>query len=842
MPVQNTNDGSGTHNNNSAGIQNNNNNAGTQNVSFVNSFNTAASRPHTTLWDAVAEVGASHTDEQQFERGECLPGTREDVLRRLFEEWIMAGKQGCPISWLTGTAGAGKTAIAMTLAKACEREGLLVSSFFFFRSDPRRNTANALVLSIAHGLVSTIPFMRNLIEQRISRDPKILGARLEDQFHELIVNPTVTQARNRERQWHWDWGFLLHALCLLLSSVMLLDDTWALLPMLSIFAPPQVPKTPNIIIVDGLDECSDESTQLRIINIIRSATHGNPHFPLRFLICSRPESWIRQAFDTHPPDQLLKIELDESFRPSKDIEQYYRHHFREISADSQYSQVQFPNPWPSEEDLETLVDLSSSQFVHAATVVKYIKDKFEHPIEQLCIIIKNLPPRRPGTSPYQQLDALYDFILSANPDQEGVLRILTAFLVLADLPRFEFVSEPCPAFIELVLGLPAGQVPLTLRAMHSILDIRGSEDRLHVYHTSFTDYLADRARSGCFHIDSQTQKYVIARQWLQNLCTSKMRTYSPIQLYGIETKPFFQEWKQFCMSFSEPTRDLLEDLWNVDLASPYLEAVSYPWDLDSWEDHFRDLVSWVKKYHVLDMNKSQDKKEVRDHPKAGADDQCEAKAHSCMMDKERPGVDLVEGLVHKLQNHPKHFHLEWPSGSSPWKNVMHWVVDCATGCPNTTGSDRKEPSDTDNVHLTDCHCDLSGGKESWDSGHLAYQEACLQHAKAYIPHFEELAQSNLYKAKRLFLNIVQSLLLAHCRLDTELLSLCWTFFGIAKGCLGMRIDEEDGEIGRNNILAWIETFPDKFAEEGEALKVQFLGLPWEQWEQNRYDRYKLTGL
>ncbi|KAK1220260.1 hypothetical protein PQX77_016996 [Marasmius sp. AFHP31] len=514
VSVQNINGGSGP--------QNKNNGSGAQNV-----FNTAASHPHRHLWDAVAEVGASHTDEQQYQRGECLPGTRERVLRSLSEEWIMGGKQGCPISWLTGTAGVGKTAIAMTLAKACEREGLLVSSFFFFRSDPKRNTANALVLTIAHGLVSTIPSMRHFIEQRISKDPSILGAKLEDQFRELVINPAVAQSRRQERQWRWYWNILLRALCLLFSSVMLLDVTWAFLSMLPFFARPQVPKTPDIVIIDGLDECIDESTQLRIITAIRFATQENPNFPLRFLICSRPESWIRQAFNKLPPDQLFKVELDESHTPSKDIEQYYRYHFQEISTDSHYSQVPFPTPWPSEEDLETLVDLSSSQFVFAATVVKCIKDKYKDPIEQFHIIINHLATCQPGALPYQQLDALYDFILSANPDQEGVLQILAAFLVLTDFLSETSRSdlEPCPAVIELVLGLPAGQVPLTLRAMHSILEIHGSKDRLRVYHTSFTDYLAEQARSGHFHIDTETQKFVMAQQWLQNLCTSKMQTY-----------------------------------------------------------------------------------------------------------------------------------------------------------------------------------------------------------------------------------------------------------------------------------------------------------------------------
>ncbi|KAG7086913.1 hypothetical protein E1B28_002829 [Marasmius oreades] len=33
------------------------------------------------LWEAIADVGASHNSEQQVDRGRCLPGTRETVLK-----------------------------------------------------------------------------------------------------------------------------------------------------------------------------------------------------------------------------------------------------------------------------------------------------------------------------------------------------------------------------------------------------------------------------------------------------------------------------------------------------------------------------------------------------------------------------------------------------------------------------------------------------------------------------------------------------------------------------------------------------------------------------------------
>ncbi|KAJ8095414.1 hypothetical protein PM082_023184 [Marasmius tenuissimus] len=265
------------------------------------------------LWELVSDVGASHTAEQQYERGKCLEGTRVELLRLIYE-WIQAG--GSPLCWLTGAAGTGKTAIAMTVAEACEQAGFLASSFFFFRSDPKRNNPKALALAIAHDILSTIPSTRHLIEGRISESPRILGAKLEDQFQELVFNP-ILQHSSMES--------------------------------------PSTPPVPKIVIIDGLDECSDERTQLRIINIFRDAVQHEPHFPLRFLICSRPEAWIKEVFAASPLCDLSKaILLDNDFRATDDIRQYCSHHFREIHSSPKYNQIQFPNPWPSQEDFETL--------------------------------------------------------------------------------------------------------------------------------------------------------------------------------------------------------------------------------------------------------------------------------------------------------------------------------------------------------------------------------------------------------------------------------------------------------------------------------------------------------
>ncbi|KAK1215678.1 hypothetical protein PQX77_021683 [Marasmius sp. AFHP31] len=747
----------------------------------INNFYSTNASPFDRLVSVTAGVGASHKAEQQFERGNCLPGTRVESLRLIYD-WRSSKQQKHPICWLSGPAGVGKSAIAMTVAKDCEKEGSLASSFFFFRSDPKRNNPSMFIPTIAHDLASMTPLIRNHIEQKISNDPRILEAALEVQFCELILEPVLSWSRKR-----LPWGFFTDL--------------------------PGSPVVSNIVVIDGLDECGDEETQTRILSIIQSAYQQVPHFPLQFLVCSRPESWLQESFADEPLFQLSKrIVLDDSLAAHEDIRRYLRHHFREIVTSRKYRQVRFPTPWPSEADLETLVERSCGQFIFVATVIKFIKSAFRQPIEQLRIIIEKIPPCRPGSSPYQQLDILYDYILSVNPDYEEVRPILAALLVMPE------ESMKTPACIELLLELPAGQVAATLRGMHSVLDVQGYSQEIRIFHTSFRDYLVDKTRSGCFHIDVNAQKPVIARHWLQNLTSSKVRTYSPYKCYGADTVEFFTEWMEFCTSIPKPTEELLDNLWNVDCAFAYLAVQMLSLHSD-WCRVFEKLVSWVGNHHVPGISQNKDEKEsggcggaeentrltAKGYPSYDKG-QCVVEAHSRGMDK-GDGPALVERLVHKFKNRPGCFHLEWSSGVSPRDDVNRWIIHRTTGCPGHTQRDMSRPSDVDKVRLTDCRCDLSNGNEPCDPAHIAYQEACMQLFKAFASRFEILYQDGdgfPSELGRIFLDIVRSSLLKHCRLGVELFSLCQTFFRLADGCLVMQIDSKNGEKGRKNVLEWIE--------------------------------------
>ncbi|KAL0570498.1 hypothetical protein V5O48_011464 [Marasmius crinis-equi] len=479
-PSQYSNTGSGIWQHNNTGSGQNINYGGDQNI---NQRFGAEIDSRVVLWDAIKHVGFSHKAEQQFLRGECLEGTREEVLQTI-HGWRIPDGWELPICWLSGAAGVGKTSIAMTVAKSCEEDGLLMS-FFFFRSDPDRNNPSALILAIAYGLAAAHSLVREEIDNVITTDRAILGARLEEQFQKLILLPIAK------------------------SCARAADDTFAF-------------KGPTLVIIDGLDECGDEEIQSRILSAISSAYHQYPHFPLQFLICSRPEAWIREAFKSQRLlDATKDIVLDDTFDPTRDIKRYYIHEFRDIRRSAKYRDVSFPDPWPSERDFKRLLRTSDGQFAHASTAVRFVRHPYSNPMNQLHLILNDDSDCRPSNSPFHTLDSLYHTVLRANPSLDKILPILAAIVII---PRQVYV-EPSPAFIELLLELSPGDVSLTLRALHSVLDIRGRSDGISVFHTSFTDYLFDHARSGDFFIDKVIQREFLAQQWLHALSSSRIRNY-----------------------------------------------------------------------------------------------------------------------------------------------------------------------------------------------------------------------------------------------------------------------------------------------------------------------------
>src|SRR5271168_1138881 len=61
------------------------------------------------------------------------------------------------LMWLFGPAGAGKSAIAKTIAEIAAEKGLLIAAFFCSRTSSTRGTKNCLVVTLAYQLALSIP-------------------------------------------------------------------------------------------------------------------------------------------------------------------------------------------------------------------------------------------------------------------------------------------------------------------------------------------------------------------------------------------------------------------------------------------------------------------------------------------------------------------------------------------------------------------------------------------------------------------------------------------------------------------------------------------------------------
>ncbi|KAG7094216.1 hypothetical protein E1B28_007823 [Marasmius oreades] len=737
---------------------------------LVRNFHTTAANPHKTLWDAIAGVRASYNSSLQFDRGNCLPGTREAVLRDIHKWSSSESDSSKPVCWLSGTAGVGKSAIALTVAESCAENNQLAASFFFFRSDPKRNNPSFLILTLAHSLVTTRPSLRRIIHDKIAADPRILEATLEHQFTELIVSPL------QERRW---WRRLQERLL-----------------------PRMIQKQPNLVIIDGLDECNDSDTQLRLISILTSTYQQFPHFPLRLLICSRPEAWIREAFNL-PNNHLLTkhIKLDDSYLPNQDIERYFRSEFISIRTNTKYSQVVFPNPWPSEADTHRLVENASAQFIYAVTAMKVVKAECLSPIKQLCIILDHRSNRISPKSPFPELDNLYHIILSIHPERDTLLSILSTILLLPERCRN-------PKFIEILLGFSPGEVDLSLRGMHSVLDIRGAMDDIRVYHTSFSDYLCTKSRSAEFYIDEPWQRDFLACRWLMalgKLCQPQAKSF-----HYPTVKTFLEKWDDFCSSMKQPSEQLLYELGSLDLIS-LLIATGGGLGVDA-DDSYRQSSEWWRSLFLS------------------------FQTITSWLDREGVDPEIIERFVDiqdRIQVNPS-LDEETRSDLESW--VIFNVTGCRYKCPSTDrvdasvakllgGARNSEPSPGP-ISLA--------GPTSTPGVRIDIQSGCFRTVKRLCDDLEtsmaryqnlEPAEKDLeiWEISETVYNSLDSTLLASCVPQPELLSILRTisdsvkmYSEIARAPLYLRAERRD------KLLSWCESFLDGYAECTDLVKNQIL--------------------
>ncbi|ESK90274.1 NWD2 protein [Moniliophthora roreri MCA 2997] len=565
-----------------AGSEHNQRNA--HNMVYRDQINTVYRSATPSFNDSIAEktlqslaekaaAHASYDSAQRFPPPNCHPDTRTEMLGTL-SEWIDSHTPPIRVYWLYGFAGVGKSAIAQNLAEKYAGKRL-AAAFFFSRNDLTRDSLVPFVASIAFQICKSNTSLKDVLGSKIIEalraDPHIFHTPFENQFRKLISEP-----------------------CLELDP-----EEWE--------------KLPNLIVIDGLDECINAQSQERLLAIIREVVTAFRPIPLIFLVCSRPEPQIRGAFDHEDFVAILGyLVLESSDMGHRDIilKRYLLDHFRILQKKHRALRHEGAL-WPGGDAVNRLVKLADGQFTFVVTVIKYIDTGDDQPQDRLNTILR-IRGEGESDSPYSALDLLYHQILSTCSEWEkvySILRLLVTPHETAGL-HLERISWRTPAMITLLLNFREGEVTTLLSRLHSVLQIPDDDDStIRIAHASFTEFLRDPHRSGGHHTPMMTKS-----EYCDCVATLLLRTlsgltphYPPYHPQSFATALSLWEsrlwraddlvgfscyWYQYCTKVESPSPELITELGRLDPYSVLAMMVYYNSFVRSccW----RDVIAWSK--------------------------------------------------------------------------------------------------------------------------------------------------------------------------------------------------------------------------------------------------------
>ncbi|TFK16717.1 hypothetical protein FA15DRAFT_761338 [Coprinopsis marcescibilis] len=314
---------------------------------------------------------ALHNSRERFDPPKCDEDTRVGLLDEV-SDWVKNRNADAPNTYIlamTGPAGSGKSALMQTLTERSAAVGILLASFFFSATDSRRNNKERFVATIAYQIAQSITAAREPITRAVELDPSIFDRTMETQIETLIVEPLKEVMTHSNGNWE---------------------------------------KLPYSIFIDGIDECQGEEHQSHLLRVFEGLVLKS-QLPLKLCFSSRPEFAVRSAIseDGHLTQTklLYLIELSEHDARA-DIHRTLQRRLREIGKHSEDPRAT-SDTWPSQEDLDTLVENSSGQYIYAATVIKFLSDRRRSPVKRMEAILAWTPGMQQREKPFAVLDNLY---------------------------------------------------------------------------------------------------------------------------------------------------------------------------------------------------------------------------------------------------------------------------------------------------------------------------------------------------------------------------------------------------------------------------------------------------
>ena len=414
----------------------------------------------------------------------CLENTRVAVMEDI-EQWATNDSPQC-IFWLKGMAGTGKSTVAISVVSRLLGMSTCVASFFFRRGFGDLAHARKLIPTIVRQLSRLSLAYRRLILAIIRADPDVgQSVNLRDQYEKLILAPLRT----------------LH-----LSATI---------------------SNPFFVVIDALDEC-DEERDLRLLLRLLATTKDMPSLHLRVVVTSRPEWVIQQGFQDMPSILYQDLVLHDVPRDvvDHDIELFFRHELGLVQSNRG-----FPQHWPEDSSVSTLVEKAAGLFIFAATACRYIAGsplaEPQERLEQVCDLVAQ------NHLMTEELDQMYTIVLQnsvkgryTEDEQKRIasrFRRVVGSIVMLLTPLS--VSELYRLLQDASLSSQR-QLEDTLRPLHAVIDVpKEISCSVQPLHLSFRDFLLDKDRclDPYFQVDESRAHRELAGDCIRSLSSFLQR-------------------------------------------------------------------------------------------------------------------------------------------------------------------------------------------------------------------------------------------------------------------------------------------------------------------------------
>ncbi|KAF5973206.1 vegetative incompatibility het-e-1 [Fusarium coicis] len=389
--------------------------------------------------ELVSIHNARYDSEDVKKSPRCEPGTRARI-RELIHNWADQDL-GLPLLWLIGPAGTGKSTLARSVIDALDIQKRLIAGYMFKRGEQDRNDTNRLFSTLAMQLVDTVPLFKESLRKSLEGLDKdaMEKTSLETQFQKLLWHP------------------------------------------LENLQPEQTTDFPRIIVIDALDECERTENLQRLLRLFsKLCTSSALH--LRVLITSRYAPEIVEAFEPLLQSKTVQtLDLHREFPEDtkSDIQKFLKARFAFIKHRRKVQR----EPWPTMEDLDRLVQLSTTPeplFIYAATLCRFVSDKNRGPIQQLIMWLEQ------GSK--SQLHQIYCPILDqafAGFDEEEFLQKLRF------LGTIVLLARPLSAkSLTLLLHTDLDDISWWVPRLYAVLHVPSElYQRIQLLHKSFSDFL-----------------------------------------------------------------------------------------------------------------------------------------------------------------------------------------------------------------------------------------------------------------------------------------------------------------------------------------------------------------